>query len=52
MAVFSRVAPSIYVSDLDNAVKFYHEVLGFNFDSIDDPPLRVVMTEGSRGAAS
>ncbi len=41
--MFSRVAPSIYASDLDRAIRFYTELLGFAFDNVDDPPRRAVV---------
>jgi hypothetical protein len=45
--MFSRVAPSIFVADLDHAVGFYRDVLGFSLECVDDPPVRAVVTCGS-----
>lgn len=47
MPTFSRVAPSIYVSDLDRAIRFYRDALGFSMIHLDDPPRRAVVTQGS-----
>jgi len=47
MPDFSRVAPSIYITDIDRAVAFYRDGLGFTVDCIDDPPRRVVVTQNS-----
>jgi catechol 2,3-dioxygenase-like lactoylglutathione lyase family enzyme len=45
--MFSRVAPSIFVADLDRAVGFYRDVLGFTLECVDEPPVRAVVTCGS-----
>ena len=42
--MFNRVAPSIYVADLDRAIRFYTDVMGFALDNVDDPPRRAVVT--------
>lgn len=42
---FSRVAPSVWVSDHKRALAFYVDVLGFALDNIDDPPVRAVVTQ-------
>jgi lactoylglutathione lyase len=47
MPMFSRVAPSIYVADIDRAVRFYRDALGFSVECIDEPPRRAVVTQGS-----
>ena len=47
MHTFHRVAPSIYVADLDRAVRFYREALGFSLIHLDEPPRRAVVTQGS-----
>ncbi len=47
METFSRVAPSLYVADLDRAVRFYTDALGFALACGDDPPRRAVVTHGS-----
>ena len=47
MPIFSRVAPSIFISDLDRAIQFYRDGLGFTFDNIDEPPARAVVTQGA-----
>ena len=45
MPQFRRVAPSVYVSDLDRALRFYRDGLGFALEHIDDPPARAVVTQ-------
>ena len=45
--MFSRVAPSLYVADLDRAVRFYRDVLGFTLECVDEPPVRAVVTCGT-----
>jgi len=45
--MFSRVAPSIYIADIDRALRFYRDVLGFSLECIDEPPMRAVVTQGS-----
>ena len=47
MPNFSRVAPSVYISQVDRAIAFYRDGLGFSVDNIDDPPRRAVMTQNS-----
>jgi catechol 2,3-dioxygenase-like lactoylglutathione lyase family enzyme len=47
MPQYSRVAPSIYISDLDRALRFYRDVLGFRLECIDEPPRRAVVTQAS-----
>jgi catechol 2,3-dioxygenase-like lactoylglutathione lyase family enzyme len=45
--MFSRGAPSIFVADLDRALRFYRDVLGFALECVDEPPVRAVVTNGS-----
>lgn len=47
MPTFSRVAPSIYVADLDRAIRFYRDALGFSVIHLDEPPRRAVVSQGS-----
>jgi catechol 2,3-dioxygenase-like lactoylglutathione lyase family enzyme len=47
MPSFSRVAPSIYITDIDRALGFYRDGLGFSVDYIDDPPRRAVVTQST-----
>ena len=47
MPNFSRVAPSVYISQVDRAIAFYRDGLGFSVDNIDDPPRRAVVTQNS-----
>ena len=44
--MYSRVAPSIYVADLERAIGFYRDALGFTVECVDDPPLRAVVVDG------
>lgn len=46
MPNFRRVAPSIHVADLDRAVAFYRDALGFRLECVDEPPVRAVVTQG------
>ena len=45
MPTFSRVAPSVFVADLDRAQRFFIDVLGFSFECVDEPPVRAVVTQ-------
>jgi uncharacterized glyoxalase superfamily protein PhnB len=45
LPTYSRVAPSVFVSDHKRALDFYVNVLGFTLDNIDDPPFRAVVTQ-------
>jgi lactoylglutathione lyase len=47
MPTFSRVAPSIYITDMDRALIFYRDGLGFSLLFVDDPPRRIVVNHGS-----
>jgi lactoylglutathione lyase len=47
MANFSRVAPSIYITDIDRALGFYRDGLGFSLLDVDEPPRRAVVMQGS-----
>ena len=47
MPKFSRVAPSVYITDLNRVIAFYRDGLGFAVDNIDDPPRRAVVTQSS-----
>jgi lactoylglutathione lyase len=47
MPTFSRVAPSIYITDLDLTLTFYRDGLGFSLLHVDDPPRRIVVSQGS-----
>ena len=46
MPKFRRVVPSIYVADLNRALAFYRDALGFALDNVDDPPARAVVASG------
>ena len=47
MPTFSRVAPSIYVAEIERAVRFYRDALGFSLIHLDEPPRRAVVAQGS-----
>lgn len=44
--MFSRVGPGICEIDLDRAIGFYGDALGFAVGCVDDPPVRAVVVDG------
>lgn len=45
--MFSRVAPSIYITDIDRTLGFYRDGLGFSLVHLDEPTRRAVVAQGS-----
>ncbi len=53
MARFGRVAPTIPVTDIDHALRFYRDVLGFDVEFTNgDPVSFAVIKQGEAAIAS